>query len=269
MAQFQLNAIMTSVMNILFLGTGTSVGVPQIGCTCPVCLSTEEKNKRLRSSLLVEIDGLRILIDASPDLRQQALRSGINNVDAVLFTHSHVDHVGGFDDLRAFCWHREGGLPMYASEETMAALKNIYAWAFYPPVQHSGYVRPEPYVFTKSFKIGAVLVTPLPVQHGWVDVHGFMLDYGGKRIIYMPDVKTISTEVIEKMRGVDLLIIDGLRYSEHPTHLNVTEALEVIRQISPKRAILTHLSHEIDYQTLSAELPLGVEPAYDNLRISI
>ena len=156
---------MTSVMNILFLGTGTSTGVPQIGCSCAVCTSPDPRNRRLRSSIYVEAAGTRLLLDSSPDLRQQALRENITDVDAVLYTHAHVDHVGGFDDLRAFCWRRSGGLPMYASPMTVDALRTMYGWAFVPKPGRSGYVRPEPHEVTAPFRVGNVLATPLPVLH--------------------------------------------------------------------------------------------------------
>lgn len=151
---------MTSVMNILFLGTGTSTGVPQIGCSCAVCTSPDPRNKRLRSSIYVEASGTRILLDSSPDLRQQALRENITDLDAVLYTHAHVDHIGGFDDLRAFCWRRTGGLPMYASPETMKTLRTMYGWAFESGKARTGYVRPEPHEATEPFRVGSVLAHP-------------------------------------------------------------------------------------------------------------
>ena len=166
---------MTSVMNILFLGTGTSTGVPQIGCSCAVCTSPDPRNRRLRSSIYVEAAGTRLLLDSSPDLRQQALRENITDVDAVLYTHAHVDHVGGFDDLRAFCWRRSGGLPMYASPMTVDALRTMYGWAFVPKPGRSGYVRPEPHEVTAPFRVGNVLATPLPVLHAGVETYAYLL----------------------------------------------------------------------------------------------
>ena len=269
MASFALNAIMTSVMNILFLGTGTSTGVPQIGCSCAVCTSPDPRNKRLRSSVYVEAAGTRILLDSSPDLRQQALRENITDVDAVLYTHAHVDHVGGFDDLRAFCWRRSGGLPLYASPQTMEALRTMYGWAFEPKTARSGYVRPEPHEVTEPFRVGNVLVTPLPVMHAGVETYAYVLEAEGQRLAYMPDVKSIPEASLEAMKGVDLLIIDGLRYHLHPTHLCLEESLAAIAAIRPGRAVLTHMSHDMDYGILSGKLPENVMPAYDGLRLSL
>ena len=210
---------MTSVMNILFLGTGTSTGVPQIGCSCAVCTSPDPRNRRLRSSVYVEAAGARLLLDSSPDLRQQALREHITDVDAVLYTHAHVDHVGGFDDLRAFCWRRSGGLPMYASPMTVDTLRTMYGWAFVPKPGRSGYVRPEPHEVTAPFRVGNVLATPLPVLHAGVETYAYLLEAEGRSLVYMPDVKSIPEPSLERMKGVDLLIIDGLRYHLRPTHM--------------------------------------------------
>lgn len=260
---------MTSVMNILFLGTGTSTGVPQIGCSCAVCTSPDPRNKRLRSSIYVEASGTRLLLDSSPDLRQQALRENITDVDAVLYTHAHIDHVGGFDDLRAFCWRRTGGLPMYASPETMDTLRNMYGWAFEPKTVRTGYVRPEPHEVKGPFRAGAVLAVPLPVNHASVETYAYVLEAGGRSMAYMPDVKSIPEASLERMKGVDLLIIDGLRYHQHPTHLCLEESLAAIEAIDPRQAVLTHLSHDMDYRILSGKLPENVRPAYDGLRLSL
>lgn len=260
---------MTSVMNILFLGTGTSTGVPQIGCSCAVCTSPDPRNKRLRSSIYVEASGTRILLDSSPDLRQQALRENITDLDAVLYTHAHVDHIGGFDDLRAFCWRRTGGLPMYASPETMKTLRTMYGWAFESGKARTGYVRPEPHEATEPFRVGSVLATPLSVDHAAVDTCAYMLESEGRRLVYMPDVKSIPEASLERMKGADLLIIDGLRYDLHPTHMCLDESLAAIRAIEPGQAFLTHLSHNMDYRILSGRLPENVGAAYDGLRLSL
>lgn len=260
---------MTSVMNILFLGTGTSTGVPQIGCSCAVCTSPDPRNRRLRSSIYVEAAGTRLLLDSSPDLRQQALRENITDVDAVLYTHAHVDHVGGFDDLRAFCWRRSGGLPMYASPMTVDALRTMYGWAFVPKPGRSGYVRPEPHEVTAPFRVGNVLATPLPVLHAGVETYAYLLEAEGRSLVYMPDVKSIPAPSLERMKGVDLLIIDGLRYHPAPHAHVLEETLAAIAAVRPRRAVLTHLSHDMDYGILSGKLPENVMPAYDGLRLSL
>lgn len=260
---------MTSEINILFLGSGTSTGVPQIGCRCAVCSSDDPKNKRLRSSVYVEADGLRLLLDSSPDLRQQALRANISSVDAVLYTHAHVDHVGGFDDLRAFCWRREDRLPIYASSETLKTLKSMYGWAFNPKMNYKGYVRPEPHAVSHSFRLGNIKITPLPVVHAKVHTLAYRLEYADLRLVYMPDVKRIPFSSLRRMHDLDLLIVDGLRYEPHSTHFCVQDALDLVREIQPRQTLLTHLSHALDYHSLPVVLPPGVRPAYDGLSISL
>lgn len=180
-----------------------------------------------------------------------------------------MDHVGGFDDLRAFCWRRSGGLPLYASPQTMEALRTMYGWAFEPKPGRSGYVRPEPHEVTEPFRVGNVLVTPLPVMHAGVETYAYVLEAEGQRLAYMPDVKSIPEASLEAMKGVDLLIIDGLRYHLHPTHLCLEESLAAIAAIRPGRAVLTHMSHDMDYGILSGKLPENVMPAYDGLRLSL
>ena len=248
---------MTSVMNILFLGTGTSTGVPQIGCSCAVCTSPDPRNRRLRSSIYVEAAGTRLLLDSSPDLRQQALRENITDVDAVLYTHAHVDHVGGFDDLRAFCWRRSGGLPMYASPMTVDALRTMYGWAFVPKPGRSGYVRPEPHEVTAPFRVGNVLATPLPVLHAGVETYAYLLEAEGRSLVYMPDVKSIPAPSLERMKGVDLLIIDGLRYHLHPTHMCLEETLAAIAAVRETLAPLRE-SDTYDYCIMDTPPSLGV-----------
>ena len=226
---------MTSVMNILFLGTGTSTGVPQIGCSCAVCTSPDPRNRRLRSSIYVEAAGTRLLLDSSPDLRQQALRENITDVDAVLYTHAHVDHVGGFDDLRAFCWRRSGGLPMYASPMTVDALRTMYGWAFVPKPGRSGYVRPEPHEVTAPFRVGNVLATPLPVLHAGVETYAYLLEAEGRSLVYMPDVKSIPAPSLERLKGGVLGFIDGRRYPLPPPHKCQEATLGPIEDINKRR----------------------------------
>ncbi|MEG0025488.1 MAG: MBL fold metallo-hydrolase [Akkermansia sp.] len=260
-------AIMTSDLRILFLGTGTSTGVPLIGCKCPVCQSKHPHNKRLRSSIIVEAGGTRVLVDSSPDLRQQALREGLSSIDAVIYTHCHLDHVAGFDDMRAFCWHKEEPLPLYASPETMIVLKQMYPWAFSPDNVYRGYVRPEARIIEGGFRIGALEVSPVPVIHAQVETFGYVFTYQGQRIGYASDVKSIPDSSMELFRHLDVLILDSLRINEHPTHLSLDETLSLFRQLKPKACFLTHMSHDMDAMTLSELLPEGVFMAYDGLTV--
>ena len=256
--------------SITFLGTGTSVGVPVIGCSCPVCGSTDPLNNRTRSSIIVRSGEICILVDSGPDLREQALREKLTRLDAVLYTHCHVDHVVGFDELRAFCWARESPLPLHASASTLGVLKTMFGWAFHESNTHRGYIKPDAREFHGPFSVGSLSITPLPVVHGTVDVSGFLFkDADGKRIAYLPDVKEVPEETLALMSGLDLLIIDALRDSPHPTHLSVSEACAISDRLSPRETLLTHLSHDLDHHELSSRLPHGILPAHDGLTIRI
>jgi phosphoribosyl 1,2-cyclic phosphate phosphodiesterase len=261
---------MTAERSFTFLGTGTSVGVPVVGCGCAVCRSEEPKNKRLRSSAVMRLGGHTLLIDSGPDLRAQALREGLREIDAVIYTHSHLDHVAGFDELRAFCWHREGPLPMHATRHCMDALVTMFGWAFSEENVYKGYVKPDPRIIDGVFQHGELKVTPLPVEHASVPTIGLRFDYPGARsIAYLPDVKQIPNDTMWRLREVDILVIDSLRPQPHPTHLSVGEALAVIRDCQPGEAWLTHLGHENDHHSLDAGLPAGVHVAWDGLQLPL
>lgn len=256
--------------HLTFLGTGTSVGVPVIGCRCAVCLSSDLRNNRTRSSVLVTTGDTNILVDSGPDLREQALREGITSIDAVLYTHSHLDHVVGFDDMRAFCWGKPDPLPLYATESCLGVLKDMFGWAFRSDNTHSGYVRPAPRAITAEFAIGGLTIQPLPVLHGTVETIGFRFETSeGFRFAYLPDVKAIPERTMAMMENLDLLIIDALRETPHSTHLTLGEALDIAEALSPRKTLLTHLSHELDHSSLSARLPANVQPAHDGLRVSL
>ncbi len=255
---------------LTFLGTGTSVGVPVIGCVCQICKSADPRNNRTRSSILVTSGLTDILVDSGPDLREQALREGISSIDAVLYTHSHLDHVVGFDELRAFCWGKPDPLPLYATEACLGVLRNMFGWAFLEANTHSGYVKPDPHILSPSFIIGGVKVNPLPVIHGSVETVGYLFETeGGFRTAYMPDVKGIPVETMALLENLDLLVIDSLRDSPHSTHLSVGEAIAISESLSPGRTLLTHISHELDHAELSARLPAGIGVAHDGLRIPL
>lgn len=262
---------MATSKSFVFLGTGTSVGVPVIGCGCEVCVSGNPRNQRLRSSVVLDVDGVKVLVDSGPDLRAQALRAGLRELDAVVYTHAHLDHVAGFDELRAFCWRREEPLPLYANEECMAALKRMYGWAFSEKnLANKGYVQARECVIDGSFEIAGVNVTPLPVLHGSLETVGFLFAKAGMRsVAYVPDVKVIPLETMALMKGVDVLVVDSLRVQPHTTHFSVAEALAAIDEIEPGEAWLTHLSHEVDYEVLEKGLPTGVRVAWDGLAIDL
>ena len=261
---------MTAEQSFTFLGTGTSVGVPVIGCGCGVCVSDDPKNQRLRSSALVRLGGQTLLIDSGPDLRAQALREGLREIDAVLYTHAHLDHVAGFDELRAFCWHREHALPVHATRECMDTLVQMYGWAFSEENVYKGYVKPAPQIIDGPFYYHKLKITPLTVHHAAVPTIGFRFDHPGARsIAYLPDVKHIPSDTMWHLRGIDILVIDALRPQPHPTHFSVGEALAAIEECQPGEAWLTHLGHENDHHRLTVELPPGVHIAWDGLRLPL
>lgn len=218
----------------------------------------------------MEWDGLSLLLDAGPDLRRQALRADIRRVDAVLYTHGHLDHVTGFDELRAFCWARDTPLPLYANPGCMTTLQTMFAWAFSPRNTHGGYIKPDPHIIRSTFTIGSLRITPLPVDHGEVETNGYLLEAEGmKSIAYIPDVKSIPATTLPLMRDCDILILDALRDKPHPTHLCIEESLRLIEQLDPREAYLTHISHETEHHTLQKRLPSHIHVAYDELTLSL
>lgn len=252
------------------LGTGTSVGVPVIGCKCAVCVSADPRNRRLRASALVRAGEIAVLVDSGPDLRAQALREDLREIDAVIYTHAHLDHVAGFDELRAFCWRKEGPLPLHATDECMGTLKTMFGWAFSPETQIKGYVNPDPRPIDGPFYHGDLKITPLPVEHAAVETIGFLFEFPGARsLAYLPDVKRIPQDTMKRLRGVEVLVVDALRPFAHTTHFSLAEALAAIREAEAGEGWLTHLGHENDHAGLQAELPVGVRVAWDGLRIEL
>lgn len=254
---------------LTFLGTSTSVGVPVIGCQCAVCTSSDPRNRRTRSSIFLETPEVKILVDTGPDLREQALREGLADVDHILYTHDHVDHIVGFDETRAFCWRREEAMPMHGSHHTLTTLERMFPWAFGNAARN--YVRPDARIFEDYdlLQLGNIEVMPFPVAHGSSPTHGFRFRLpNGQRLAYIPDVKTIPGPSKAHLDDLDLLIIDALRPEPHPTHMSVQEALLAARELNPKRTLLTHLTHDIDYAPASASLPPATEFAYDGLALT-
>ena len=241
-----------------------------VGCDCPVCLSDNPYNKRLRCSILIETEGLRILVDSSPDLRVQSLRHNITELDAVIYTHAHADHAHGIDDLRSFAYKGEQGLSVYAAPETMSELQTRFPYCFLPAEPGKRYRWFRPVLFsniinyTDPFQIGNLTITPFLQQHGKVQVVGFRIgDFA-----YSTDVHTLPEQSLQTLAGVKLWVVDCLTPHPTPTHAHLAQSLQWIAQIKPERAILTHLSHYFDYQTLKDQLPQGIEPAYDGMVIN-
>ena len=256
-------------LTITFLGTGTSLGVPMIGCDCRICRSTDPRDKRTRASVYIEAPDYAWVIDTGPDFRTQALREGVRRIDAVVFTHSHTDHIMGLDDLRPFCFG-EKELPVYASSETMRDLERVFVFAFNGQNRWPGYLRPMPYVVNGPFRLGSTEVTPLQVLHGRTAVNGYLLRHKGEPVMaYLSDCKEVPKEARDAVRGVRHLIVDALRYTPHPTHMNIEEALALAQDVTPGQTWFTHLSHDVMHAEAEAELPPGVRLAYDGLKIEL
>jgi phosphoribosyl 1,2-cyclic phosphate phosphodiesterase len=256
-------------LTITFFGTGTSLGVPMIGCDCRVCRSTDARDKRTRASIHVETPEYAWIVDTGPDFRTQALREGLRRLDAAVYTHSHTDHLMGFDDLRPFCF---GGkdLPVHASPETMRDLERVFVFAFNGENRWPGYIRPVPHLITGPFFLGETEVVPIPVRHGRTHVNGFLFRRRGEVLAaYFSDCKEVPVEARTQLRGVRHLIIDALRHTPHPTHMNVEEALALARDVAPGQTWLTHLSHDLMHAEVEPTLPTDVRIAYDGLKIEI
>jgi len=249
-------------MKITFLGTGTSTGVPEIGCLCEVCKSKDKRDKRMRSSLLIETESKNLLIDCGPDFRWQMISNNISHLDAVLITHEHYDHVGGLDDLRPFS--QERNMDIYAETNVLKAIENKMPYVFrkqwHPALPHFSLHQTD----LTPFEAAGIPVIPIRIKHGHLPILGFRI----KNMAYLTDVKEIPEEEFSKLQDIELLIIEALRKTPHPSHETVDEALINIGRINPKQAFLTHMSHQIGlHATAESELPRNIHYAYDGLSV--
>jgi phosphoribosyl 1,2-cyclic phosphate phosphodiesterase len=258
-------------VKLTFLGTGTSFGVPQIGCECAVCRSSDPRDSRTRSGALVETDeGARILIDTPPELRLQLIAAGVSRVDAVLFTHEHADHTHGIDDVRALSVRRGSPLHMYGPAATMRTLAQRFAYIFdNRMLPLPGTTKPEgalhPLTAGVPAEIAGVSVLPIAVPHGKTTVFGYRIGPLG----YVTDAKLLPPDAVAALRGVKVLVLNALFWTEHPTHLSVPEAVAAAREVGAPRTYLTHLTHDNLHAELEAALPSGLTPAYDGLTVTI
>ncbi len=254
-------------MKLRFLGTGTSTGVPRIGCQCPVCKSPNPRDRRLRTSAIVSVGGKNLLIDCSPDFREQILRCESPALEALLITHIHYDHVGGIDDLRPYCAKTKTGFPIYCTSDVATDLRNRIPYCFYdhlyPGVPTFKIHEISP---TEPFFVEDIEVKPLPVMHYKLPIIGFKIG----SLAYITDAKTIPDETMRDIDGVDTLVINALRIKEHLSHLNLEQALEIIAKVKPRIAYLIHLCHDMGlHEVVSTQLPQNVHIAYDGLTIEI
>lgn len=257
-------------MRLTFLGTGTSFGVPQIGCGCAVCRSADPRDRRSRSAALVEAGGSTILLDTPPELRLQLLAHGVTDVDAVLYTHEHADHVMGIDDLRIFSVRRRAPLPVYGPPETLERLRTSFRYIFDESMRaYEGTSKPSLELHAlepgRSETVAGLELLPLAFRHGHLRVYGYRMG----PLAYVTDVKAIPEAERARLRGLDVLVLNALWWRPHPTHLSIAEAVETAQALGARRTYLTHLTHETGHAELAGRLPEGIEPAYDGLTVEV
>lgn len=256
-------------MKVTILGCSGSGGVPLIGCVCDVCNSSNPKNLRTRTSAYVEVNNARLLIDTSPDLRFQAIRENITRVDAVLYTHTHADHTHGIDEMRAFNWHAKSAIPIYGNAETISDLESRYSYALQPPPSEPKWNRPSltPHVIADDgfFTVGNTTIQSFLQYHG----KGKTLGYRIGNFAYSTDVNNLPNNSFQALESLDLWVVDCLRYDPAPTHAHLAMTLEWIERVKPKRAVLIHMAHDLEYESLKKQLPAHVEPGFDGLSITL
>lgn len=257
-------------MILTFLGTGTSVGVPMIGCECDVCRSSDPRDTRRRTSVYLRAGDTRLVVDTAPDFREQALTFGIERIDALLFTHSHADHIFGLDDVRRYNTMQGSVIPAYACADTIAALRRIFDYVE-APAKPTDTFRPriEFRTIEAPLQLGDVGVTPLPVEHGPTPTLGYRFDGGSCSLGYIPDCHVLPSSTLELVKGVDVMVLDGLRHRPHPTHLTVGDCLEALAAIGAGRSYLVHMCHDLGHAETQSALPDGVEVSYDGLTVEV
>lgn len=257
-------------LRVLVLGSGTSAGVPTLLCDCSVCTSTDPRDNRMRPSILVEYNGHSVLIDTTPDFRQQALRFGLRRIDAILFTHAHADHILGLDDIRPFNFRRKDPIPIYADEATLHSIRNVFPYAF----QEAAAETPVPRLAAHTldgdpFDLFGLRITPVRLLHGKCPIYGFRFGTPDFGVAYLTDHSEIPAESLALLDGLDLLFLDSLRHRPHPTHSTVERSLKYVEQIRPRKAVFTHIAHDLAHEQTESRFPEHVRLAYDGLELFV
>ena len=258
------------IAEMVIMGTGTSIGVPVVGCRCSVCMSDNPRNRRMRSGVLIRAPHGEMIIDAGPELRLQLVRERATLIRAAIFTHGHADHIMGIDDLRIFGFQLDDSVPLYCEEAVEEQIRQSFSYAFSDPSTHAHkYAAPrlrfERITEGQDFSLLGLDIRTVRLKHGELPILGFRIG----NVAFCTDVSTIPADSREQLRNLDVLVLNTLRHKPHPTHLHLDAALNLIRQLQPRQAYLTHMSHELDYDELLKELPPNVAPAFDGLRIAI
>jgi phosphoribosyl 1,2-cyclic phosphate phosphodiesterase len=249
--------------SLTVLGSGTSMGVPTIGCGCEVCRSSNPRDNRTRPSVLVEYAGHVVVIDTTPDFRTQALREGINQVDAVFYTHAHADHILGLDDLRPLSFLRPGKIPLYAREDTAEVIRRIFRYIFDGKYKFGGLAQVELNVIDGPVELFGASFVPLTVIHGDAEIFGYR--FGS--CAYLTDFSSIPDETFPKLENLDVLFLDGLRHTPHPTHSTVENSLRIVDRVKPQRAFFTHIAHDLPHRATNDSLPPNVQLSYDGMKL--
>lgn len=245
------------------LGSGTSMGVPTIGCDCAVCRSTDPRDKRTRPSVLLEYGGKFVLIDTTPDFRHQAIREGLRTLDAVLYTHTHADHILGLDDLRPLSFHRDGKIPLYARPEAAEFLRKMFGYIFDADYKFGGLARVELKPIDGAFDLFGAHFDPVTVVHGETEIYGFRFGSAA----YLTDHSQVPESSLEQLQDLDILFLDALRHKPHPTHSTVENSLKIVERVQPKRAFFTHICHDLPHEATNAALPPNVRLSYDGMKL--
>jgi phosphoribosyl 1,2-cyclic phosphate phosphodiesterase len=245
------------------LGSGTSMGVPTIGCRCAVCTSPDPRDRRTRPSILVEYGDRHVLIDSTPDFRQQAIREGIRQLDAVLYTHAHADHILGLDDLRPLTFHSAGKIPLYAQPSAIPRIREMFSYIFSGDYKFGGIAQVELNTLDGPLELHGARFDPIAILHGDAEICGFRFGTAA----YLTDFSEIPEKSLERLRGLDILFLDALRHKPHPTHSTVANSLQLIERLNPRRAFFTHISHDLGHEATNSALPPHVRLSHDGLKL--